>query len=89
MFSSGFRRRLAFAMACLLCGVAALSVARADEGDELASGIIAHIHERLPASAPAMTPADENRVTSFSRYILKTIYYPANVRDLKAAALAG
>ena len=35
-----------------------------------------------------MTPADENRVTSFSRYILKTVYYPPNVRDLKAAALA-
>ena len=35
-----------------------------------------------------MTPADENRVTSFSHYILKTVYYPANLRDLKAAALA-
>jgi hypothetical protein len=88
VFSSGFPRRLAFAMACLLCGVAALSVARADEGDDLGSGIIAHIHERLPASVPPMTPADENRVTSFSRYILKTVYYPPNVRDLKAAALA-
>lgn len=35
-----------------------------------------------------MTAADENRVTSFSRYIVKTFYYPTNVRDAKAAAFA-
>ena len=88
MFSSGFRRGLTYAVACLLWGLCASGVARAEEGDDLAAAINAHIHERLPSSAPPMTPADENRVTSFSRYILKTSYYPANVRDLKAAALA-
>jgi hypothetical protein len=88
VFSSGFRRGLTYAVACLLWGLCASGVARAEEGDDLAAAINAHIHERLPSSAPPMTPADENRVTSFSRYILKTSYYPANVRDLKAAALA-
>jgi hypothetical protein len=88
VFSSGFRRRFAVAIACLLCGEAASSIARADEGDDLASAIVAHIHERLPASAPPMATADENHITSFSHYILKTIYFPPNVRDLKAAALA-
>ena len=88
MFSSGFRRRLAFAAAYLLCGIAASGVATADEGDELASAIIARIHERLPATASQMTPADENRVTSFSHYILKTFYYSPNLNNLKAAAVA-
>ncbi len=88
MFSSGFRRGLTYALAYLLWGLCASGVATADEGDDLAAAINAHIHERLPSSAPPMTSADENRVTSFSRYILKTFYYPANTRDLKAAALA-
>jgi C-terminal processing protease CtpA/Prc len=88
VFSSGFRLRLVFALACLLCGIAASSAASADEGDDLASAIVAHIHGRLPASAAALTPADENRVTSFTHYILKTFYYPANVRELQAGALA-
>lgn len=35
-----------------------------------------------------MTPVDENRVIAFSRYIMKTFYFPVNTRDLKAAALA-
>ena len=87
MFSSVFRRRL-YAIACLLGGVCASSVTVAEEGDDLAAAIVAHIHEKLPASAPPMTPADENRVTSFSRYILKTFYYPVSVRDLTAAAMA-
>jgi Peptidase family S41 len=88
VFSSGFRRGLSYAVAFLLWGLCASDVAMADEGDDLAAAINAHIHERLPSSAPPMTAADENRVTSFSRYILKTVYYPPNVRDLKAAALA-
>jgi hypothetical protein len=75
-------------MAGVLCGVAASNAARADEGDDLASAIVAHIHEHLPASAPPMTAADENRVTSFSHYIVKTFYYPTNVRDAKAGAFA-
>ena len=87
MFSSGFRRRL-YAIAGLLCVLCAAGVAVAEEGDDLAAAIVAHIHEKLPASAPPMTPADENRVTSFSRYILKTFYYPVSVRDLTAAAMA-
>jgi len=87
VFSSGFRRRL-YAIACLLCGLSVPGLATAEEGDDLAAAIVAHIHERLPASAPPMTPAEENRVTSFSRYILKTFYYPTNPRDLKTAALA-
>jgi hypothetical protein len=88
VFSSGFRRGLTYAIAGLLCGLSASSVARADDGDDLAAAIVAHIHDRLPSAAPPMAPADENRVTSFSHYILKTVYYPANLRDLKAAALA-
>jgi hypothetical protein len=88
VFSSGFRRRLTYAIAGLLCGLSASSVAAADDGDDLAAAIVAHIHERLPAGAPPIAPGDENRVTSFSRYIFKTVYYPANQRDLKAAALA-
>jgi hypothetical protein len=89
VLSSGFRRGLTYAVACLLWGgLCAPGVAMAEEGDDLAAAINAHIHERLPSSAPPMTPADENRITSFSRYILKTFYYPANTRDLKAAALA-
>jgi hypothetical protein len=87
VFSSGFRRRV-YAIACLLCGVCASGVVAAEEGDDLAAAIIAHIHERLPSSAPPMAPTDENRVTSFSRYILKTFYYPANTRELAAAAAA-
>jgi hypothetical protein len=87
VFSSGFRRRL-FAIACLLGGVCASSVTVAEEGDDLAAAIIARIHERLPSSAPPMTPQDENRVTSFSHYILKTFYYPLNVHDVTAAAQA-
>jgi hypothetical protein len=86
VFSSGFRRRLVFA--CFLCGIAASGVATADDGDELASAIIARVHERLPAMASQMTPADENRVTSFSHYILKTFYYSPNLNNLKAAAVA-
>jgi hypothetical protein len=66
----------------------AASAASADEGDELASAIVAHIRGRLPAAAAVMTPADENRVTSFSHYILKTFYYPTDVHDLQAAAFA-
>jgi hypothetical protein len=88
VFSSGFRLRFVFALACLVCGITASGVASADEGDDLASALVAHIHGRLPASAAALTPADENRVTSFSHYILKTFYYPANVRELQAAAFA-
>jgi Peptidase family S41 len=87
VFSSGFRRRL-YVLAGLLCGVCAASVAVAEEGDDLAAAIVAHVHERLPSSAAPMTPTDENRVTSFSRYISKTFYYPLNVPDVKAAALA-
>jgi hypothetical protein len=87
VFSSGFRRHL-YAIAGLLCGLSASSVATADDGDDLAAAIVAHVHERLPSAAPPMTPGDENRVTSFSHYILQAVYYPANLRDVKAAALA-
>jgi hypothetical protein len=85
---SGFRRRLTYAIACFLCGISVSGVATADDGDDLASAIVAHIHEHLPASAPPLTPADENRVTLFSRYVIKTFYFPTNLRDLKAAAVA-
>jgi hypothetical protein len=67
--------------------MSASNVAIADDGDDLANAIVAHIRERLPPPAAPITPADENRVTSFTHYILKTVYYPANLRDLKAAAL--
>ncbi len=60
----------------------------ADDGDDLANAIITHIHDRLPASAAPLAPADANRVTAFSRYILRTFYFPTNLRDVKAATLA-
>jgi hypothetical protein len=78
----------AVAWASLLCALSAGNLARADDADDLATAIVAHVHEHLPASAPPMTPADENRVTLFTHYILQKFYYPARVRELQAAALA-
>jgi hypothetical protein len=86
VFRSALRRCL-FATACLLSFLSAANVARADEADDLAGAIVAHIRERWPAVAPP-TAADENRVTAFARYILSRFYYPASPGDLKAAALS-
>jgi hypothetical protein len=63
------------------------NAARSDDADDLASAITTHIHERLGSSG-TLSPADENRVLSFTRYIVKTFYYPANTGQLKAAAVA-
>jgi hypothetical protein len=63
-------------------------VVRADEADDLAAAVAAHIRERLPAGAPTLTPADEKHVISFARYIQKRFYFPTNARELQAAAIA-
>jgi Peptidase family S41 len=89
VFKVGLQGRLLLTIACLLSlGLATADAARADEADDLGDAIAAHIRERLPASALAVTPADGGRVVSFVRYIQKTFYYPTNARDLQASALA-
>lgn len=75
-------------LAGLLFLSCAVNVSRAEEADDLASAVVVHIREHLPAAAPPMTPEDENRVASFSRYIQKRFYYPTSSHDLQAAAFA-
>ena len=87
MFKSGLQRQLTLALAFFFCALTGWTLAWADDADDLAAAIVAHIRERAPAAAP-LTPEEAGRVTSFSRYLLKTIYFPANVRDLRTAALA-
>jgi hypothetical protein len=68
--------------------VSSASGAWADEADDLATAVVAHIRERLPAGAPPLAPADEKHVISFSHYIQKRFYFPTNARDMQIAAMA-
>jgi len=86
VFTLGFRK--SFRLTGLLFLLSAVSVVQADEADDVASAVVAHIREHLPAAAQPLTPADENRVASFSRYIQKRFYYPASSPDLQSAAFA-
>ncbi len=86
MFTSGFRHGLRCVI--LLVVVSGANVVQADEADDLASAVAAHIRERLPAGAPPLTPADEKHVISFSRYIQKRFYFKTNAHELQAAAIA-
>lgn len=79
---------LSRALAFLFCLLPAVNVTWADEADDLASAITAHVHGRLPASAPPMTAEDASRVTAFTHYIFREFYYPTNPRELQAAAFA-
>ena len=86
VFTLEFRK--SFRLAGLLFLLSAANVVRADEADDLASAVVAHIREHVPAAAQPLTPEDENRVTSFSRYIQKRFYYPTSAHDLQSAAFA-
>jgi hypothetical protein len=86
VFKSAWRKR--FRLACLFLCVAVAIGVRAEEPDDLANAIIAHIHTRLMASAQPMSTEDANRVGSFARYIQKRFYYPTNPLDLQSAAIA-
>jgi hypothetical protein len=86
VFTSGFRRSVRCVL--LLFLVCSANVVRADEADDLAAAVVAHIRERLPAGAPPLAPADEMRVISFSHYIQRRFYFPTNAHDMQAAAIA-
>lgn len=86
MFNSGLRRRFTLATAFFYCALTGASFAWADEADDLATVVVAHIRQHSAAAA-TLTAADEGRINSFAHYILKTSYYPANIHDLQAAAL--
>ncbi len=62
-----------------------IGVASADEADDVGSVIVAHIQARLPGP---VAERDQSRITSFVRYITKTVYYPTAPRDLQVSALA-
>ena len=83
---SASRKR--FRLASLFWCVAVAMGIRAQEPDDLANAIIAHIHTRLPAGAQPMSIEDANRVGAFARYIQKRFYYPTNPHDLESAAIA-
>jgi Peptidase family S41 len=87
VFRSGFGRWVTLGVASLVCAVLMSSAAWADDADDLANAITAHIRERLGTSG-ALSPADENHISSFTHYIAKTFYYPINTRDLTATAVA-
>ena len=87
VLNSGMRRRLTLATAFLYCALTGASLARADEADDLATAVVMHIRQHSAAGA-TLTPADENRISSFTHYILKTSYFPANLHDLQSAAAA-
>ena len=80
------RRCLTLATAFFYCALAGAGLARADEGDDLANAVVMHIRQHSAAAAN-LTPADEGRINSFTHYLLKTSYYPANTHDLQAAAV--
>ena len=86
MFNSGLRRRFTLATAFFYCALTGASFAWADEADDLATVVVTHIRQHSAAAA-TLTAADEGRINSFTHYILKTSYYPANIHDLQAAAL--
>lgn len=85
MLRFSFAHLLPRAAMCCLCTALGTGSAPADEGDDVARAVLVHIRERLPASAP-LTPADEDRVTTFMHYILGRFYYPTNAHDLITAA---
>jgi Peptidase family S41 len=63
------------------------NAAWADDADDLTSAITTHIRERLGSSG-TLSPVDENHISAFTHYILKTFYYPADTARLKATAIA-
>jgi C-terminal processing protease CtpA/Prc len=86
VFRSRFGRWVTLGgVASLVCAVFVSNAVWADDADDLASAITTHIRERLGSSG-TLSPADESHVSSFTHYILKTFYYPVNIRDLLAAA---
>lgn len=87
LFRSGFGRWATLGMASLVCAMFMSNGVWADDADDLASAITAHIRERLGSSG-TLSPADENRVSTFTHYILKTVYYPVDTAKLKATAIA-
>jgi hypothetical protein len=87
VFKSGLQRQLTLALALVFCALTGWTPAWADDADDLAAAVVAHIHERAPAAAP-VTAEEAGRVASFTRYVLKSIYFPANPRDLRTAALS-
>lgn len=85
MFTFGFWKSLRFAWPLLIvCGA---NVAWADEADDLAAAVAAHIRERLPTGEP-LAPDNQTRIGSFSRYIQKRFYYPTSARELQVGAIA-
>ena len=66
MLNSGLRRRLTLATAFFYCALTGASLARADEGDDLATAVIMHIRQHSAAAAN-LAPADENRLLSQNR----------------------
>jgi Peptidase family S41 len=86
VFTLGFWQ--SFRFACLLFFVCGVDVAWADEADDLTAAVVAHIRERLPTGGQPIAPEDQNRITSFSRYLQKRFYYPTSSRELQSAAIA-
>lgn len=79
-------------LACVITLLGCISLiphaAVADEAGDLASAILSHLRERLPATAGPVTSTDEANVRDFAHSILDMSYYPAEPQKLAAAANA-
>jgi hypothetical protein len=82
----GFWKNFRFVWPFLL--VFGVNVTWADEADDLAAAVAAHIRERLPTGAQPLAPEDQTRIGTFSRYIQRRFYFPINSREMQTGAIA-
>ena len=77
-----------FRLVWLVLIVFGANVTWADEADDLAAAVAAHIRERLPTGAQPLAPEDQTRIGTFSRYIQKRFYFPTSSREMQTGAIA-